>query len=382
MERSLTKSKIAIVHDWFTTYAGSEKVVEQILYVFPQADLFGLIDLIPANSRAFLLGKPISTSFLQKFPFIDGKNYRQYLPFMPLAVEQLDLSAYDVVISSSHAVAKGVITGPDQLHISYIHSPMRYAWDMQNAYLENSGMNGVKNLLARLVLHYIRGWDSVSADRPDKLIANSNFIARRIKKIYRRDSHVINPPVDTDYFTPLGSREEFYLAASRFVPYKRIDLIAEAFRGMPDKKLIIIGDGPELPHIKHLFGANVIWLGYQPADVLRDHMRRCKAFIFTAKEDFGIMPIEAQACGAPVIAFGEGGATETVRGQGCTGQTGLFFKQQSVDALQAAISEFENTMSISSEACRANAELFSNQRFQKEFQGFVMTAWNDFQKSQ
>ena len=382
MERSLYNSKIAIVHEWFTTYAGSEKVVEQILHVFPQADLFGLVDFIPANSRAFMLDKPVSTSFLQNFPFINEKNYRQYLPFMPLAVEQLDLSAYDLVISSSHAVAKGIITGPDQLHISYIHTPMRYAWDMQNAYLENSGLKNIKGAAARVLLHYVRNWDVIASMRPDKLIANSGFIAKRIRKIYRRDSHVLYPPVDTDYFTPLGPREDFYLAASRFVPYKRVDLIAEAFQNMPDKKLIIIGDGPELPRVRHLFGANVSWLGYQPTDVLRDHMRRCKAFIFAAKEDFGIMPLEAQACGAPVIAFGEGGATETVRGQGCTGQTGLFFKQQSVDALQAAISEFENTMPISSEACRANAELFSNQRFQKEFQGFVMTAWNDFQKSQ
>jgi len=383
MEQSLFTGKIAIVHEWFATYAGSEKVVEQILQVFPQADLFGLFDFIPTNSRDFILNKTVSTSFLQNFPFINQSNYRRYLPFMPLAIEQLDLSAYKLIISNCHAVSKGVITGPDQLHISYIHSPMRYAWDMQNAYLENSGMNWFKSWLARLLLHYVRSWDSIAANRPDMLLANSSFIARRIKKIYRRESQVLYPPVDTDFFTPSGPREDFYLAASRFVPYKRIDLIAKAFRKMPDKKLILIGDGPELPRIKPFLGANVIWLGYQSTEVLRDHLRRCKAFIFAAKEDFGILPLEAQACGAPVIAFGEGGATETVRGQGRTGQTGLFFDEQSADSLQLAVLEFENLKpSITAEDCRANAELFSNQRFQKEFLGFVTTAWNDFQKQQ
>jgi glycosyltransferase involved in cell wall biosynthesis len=383
MEQSLPRGKIAIVHDWFTTYAGSEKVVEQILQVFPRADLFSLVDFISTDSRAFLLNKPVKTSFLQNFPFINQKNYRSYLPFMPLAVEQLDLSAYEVVISSCHAVSKGIITGPDQLHISYIHSPMRYAWDMQNAYLENSGPNRIKSWVARLLLHYIRGWDALAANRPDLLIANSAFIARRIRKVYRRESQVIYPPVDTDYFSPAGLREEFYLAASRFVPYKRMDLIAETFRNLPDKKLVMIGDGPELSRIKPLLGPNVTWLGgYQPSDVLRDHMRRCKAFLFVAKEDFGIMPLEAQACGAPVIAFGEGGAAETVRGQNLTGQTGLFFYEQSVDSLQSAILEFESiTPSVASEDCRANAELFSNQRFQKEFRGFVTTAWDEFKKS-
>ena len=383
MEQSLIKGKIAIVHEWFTTLGGSEKVIEQLLKIFPNADLFSLFDFLPEKDRAFLGSTKVQTTFLQTMPFINNKNYRSYLPFMPLAVEQINLSNYDLIISNCHAVSKGVITSPEQLHISYIHTPMRYAWDMQNAYLENSGFNNIKGAIARVLLHYMRNWDVIASMRPDKLLANSGFIAKRIRKIYRRDSHVLYPPVDTDYFTPLGPQEDFYLAASRFVPYKRIDLIAEAFRKMPDKKLVIIGDGPELPRIMHLFGANISWLGYQPTPILRDHLRRCKAFIFAAKEDYGIMPIEAQACGAPVIAFGEGGATETVRGQGCTGQTGLFFHEQSVDSLQSTILEFESlTKAITAEDCRANAELFSNQRFRKEFLGFVTTAWNDFQKSQ
>jgi glycosyltransferase involved in cell wall biosynthesis len=381
MEKPLPKCKIAIVHEWFTTLGGSEKVIEQLLKIFPNADLFSLFDFLPEKDRAFLGSTKVQTTFLQTMPFINHKNYRTYLPFMPLAVEQINLSEYDVIISNCHAVSKGVITSPEQLHIGYIHTPMRYAWDMQNAYLENSGLKNIKGAVARVLLHYIRNWDVIASMRPDRLLANSSFIAKRVRKIYRRDSHVLYPPVDTDYFTANGPREDFYLAASRFVPYKRVDLIAEAFRGIPDKKLIIIGDGPELPRVKHLFGENVTWLGYQPADVLRDHLQRCKAFIFAAKEDFGIMPLEAQACGAPVIAFGEGGATETVRGQGCSSQTGVFFNEQSVPALQAAILEFE-ALNIKADDCRANAELFSNQRFQREFLDFVTAAWNDFQKPQ
>ncbi len=374
--------KIALVHDWFTTYAGSEKVVEQMLCVFPQADLFGVVDFLPRDSRAFLLDKPVKTSFLQNFPFISSKNYRQFLPFMPLAVEQFDLSAYDVIISSCHAVSKGVITGPDQLHISYVNSPMRYAWDMQEAYLKTARQGALKDTLARLLLHYIRNWDFVAAYRPDILIANSSFIKKRIQKVYRRESSVLHPPVDTDYFTPDGAREDFYFTASRFVPYKRIDLIAQAFRGLPDKKLIIIGDGPELPRIKPFLGENVIWLGYQPGDVLRDHLRRCKAFIFAAREDFGILPLEAQACGAPVIAFGEGGVRDTVCGPGSVNPTGIFFHHQTIADLQAAVLEFEAMApAIQPEHCRANAERFSNQRFREEFANFVNAAWQEFQQS-
>jgi glycosyltransferase involved in cell wall biosynthesis len=371
-------NKIAIVHEWFTTPGGSEKVVEQILQVFPDADLFSLIDFLPEKERGMLSGKKVHTSILQNAPFINGRNYRSYLAFMPLAIEQLDLSGYDLVISSSHAVSKGVITGPGQLHVSYVHTPIRYAWDMQNSYLENSGIKGFKGAAARILLHYIRIWDVIAASRPDVMAANSRFIARRIRKIYRREAEVIYPPVDTEYFTPEGNREDFYFTASRFVPYKRIDLIVEAFRNLPDKKLVIIGDGPELSHLQPMFTGNIIWLGYQPDQVLRDHLRRCKAFVFAAKEDFGIMPVEAQACGAPVIAFGEGGAAETVIGPGSDQQTGVFFPSQTVADLQHAIREFES-QNIKTEACRENAERFSPACFQKEFYGFVKKSWDEFQ---
>jgi glycosyltransferase involved in cell wall biosynthesis len=371
--------KIAIVHEWFTTLGGSEKVIEQLLKVFPEADLFSLVDFLPASERGMLGGKQVQTSFLQKAPFINRKNYRSYLPFMPMAVEQLDMSPYNVIISNCHAVSKAVISGPDQLHIAYIHTPLRYAWDMQNAYLENSGMRGLKGAAARLLLHYIRIWDVTAANRADILLANSRFIARRIRKVYRRESRVLFPPVDTDYYTPEGPREDYYFTASRFVPYKRIDLIAQAFREMPDKKLVIIGDGPELARIQPLLGANVSWLGYQPGAVLREHLRRCKAFIFAAREDFGIMPLEAQACGAPVIAFGEGGSLDTVRGQSDPAPSGVFFGEQSSASLKGAVAEFEN-LHISAEDCRSHALKFSNQRFQQEFERLVSSAWEDFRR--
>ncbi len=373
--------KVAIVHDWFTTPGGSEKVIEQLLIAFPQADLFSLVDVLPEKKRAFLQSVEVHTTFLQDAPFINHKNYRAYLPLMPLAIEQIDLSGYEVIISNCHAVSKGVITGPEQLHISYVHNPLRYAWEMQNEYLKTSGLNGLKSAAARILLHYVRSWDIIAASRPDVLIANSAYIAKRIRKIYRRESSVLHPPVDTDYFTPDGEREDFYFTASRFVPYKRIELIAQAFRGLPDKKLIIIGDGPELPRIKLFLGENVIWLGYQPDDVLRDHLRRCKAFIFAAKEDFGILPLEAQACGAPVIAFGEGGARDTVCGPGSANPTGIFFQHQTSADLQAAVLEFEAmTPAIQPENCRANAERFSNHRFREEFKNFVTMEWQKFQK--
>jgi glycosyltransferase involved in cell wall biosynthesis len=373
--------KIAIVHEWFVTYAGSEKVVEQLLCVFPDADVFALFDFMPQHERGFLQGKPVHVSFLQNFPFINKKNYRSFLPFMPLAVEQLDLSAYDIIISNCHAVSKGVITSPDQLHIGYIHSPMRYAWDLQNTYLKNSGFGMLKDIAARSLLHYVRNWDVIAANRPDILLGNSRFIKRRVEKIYRRAAGIFYPPVDTDKFIPGKMREDFYLAASRLVPYKRFDVILQAFESMPDKKLIIIGDGPESPLLKKVTAPNIQWLGYQPDDVLRDHMQRCKAFIFAAKEDFGIMPIEAQACGAPVIAFGEGGLTETVIGLGEDSPTGIFFRPQTAQALQEALHTFESNAGAFTVAnSRKNAERFSNARFRREAAELVENAWSEFQK--
>jgi glycosyltransferase involved in cell wall biosynthesis len=382
VENQSEPMKIAIVHEWLVNYAGSEKVIEQLLQVFPEADLFALVDFLPADARGFLDGKKVNTSFLQNFPFISTKNYRSYLPFMPLAVEQFDLSSYAIVISNCHAVSKGVITSPDQLHISYIHSPIRYAWDLQDTYLKRSGFRRLKDVAARVLLHYIRNWDYLAAQRPDKLLANSNFIRRRVQKFYRRDATTFYPPVDTNTFVPGQSREDLYLTASRLVPYKRFDIIIQAFRTMPEKRLVIIGDGPDAPKLMKDLPSNITWLGYQSDDILRDHMQRCKAFVFAAKEDFGIMPIEAQACGAPVIAFGEGGLTETVIGLGVKeSPTGVFFHTQTAEALCDAVKLFEaNQDNITSANCRRNAERFSVQRFRREIGQIVSASWEEFRQ--
>ena len=313
-----------------------------------------------------MFGKRAKTTFIQRLPFASGQ-YRNYLPLMPLAIEQLDLSSYDVIISSSHAVAKGVLTGPDQLHICYCHTPIRYAWDLQHQYLRAAGLTwGIKSLLARYILHYIRLWDTRTANGVDQFIANSAYIARRIKKVYGRKAIVIHPPVDLDAFTMHTVKEDFYLTASRMVPYKRIDLVVEAFSSTPHRKLIVIGDGPEMPRIRGMAGSNVTLLGYQNATILKDHLQRARAFVFAAEEDFGILPLEAQACGTPVIVFGRGGALETVIGHSDT-PTGVFFERQTVPSLLDAIRYFE-TLSIMPETCRAWAENFSSAVFRETWQ--------------
>jgi glycosyltransferase involved in cell wall biosynthesis len=372
--------KIAVVHEWLVTYAGSERVIEQILKVFPQADLYCLIDILPEVDRSFLGSTKIKTSFLQSFPF-KKKLYRHYLPFMPFAVEQLDLSGYDVVISNCHAVSKGVMTGPEQLHISYLHTPIRYAWDMQEEYLQTAGYRGLTGALMRLILHYIRLWDLAASRRPDVILGNSSFIVKRIKKTYRREARVLYPPVDTDFFSFQEKKQDYYLTASRLVPYKRVDLIVKAFEGMPDKKLIVIGDGPESRTLAHTT-PNVQWIGYQHAGSLRTYMQNARAFVFAAREDFGITPLEAQACGTPVIAFGEGGVGETISGLDDTAPTGVFFKEQNVQGIQGAVRLFEsNSHMISSSDARRNAERFSNDRFQREVRELVTQLWNDFVNS-
>jgi glycosyltransferase involved in cell wall biosynthesis len=306
--------KIAIVHDWLITYAGAERVLEQLISLYPEADLFAVCDFISDSDRDFLRGKKVTTSFIQKIPFA-RRFYRNYLPLMPLAIEQFDLSSYDLVISSSHAVAKGVLTGPDQFHVCLCYSPIRYVWDLQHQYLKMSGVgSGIKSWIIRYILHRFRRWDLCTANGVDEFIAISDFIKRRIFKVYRRSSTVIYPPVAVDKFTVFPDKEDFYLAASRMVPYIMMPMIVQAFSAMPDKKLIVIGDGPDLDRCKRLAKGNVSILGWQPDDILRHYMERAKAFIFAAEEDFGIVPIEAQACGTPVIAYAKGAALETVIG--------------------------------------------------------------------
>ena len=374
--------KVAIVAEWLSTYAGAERVLEQMIACFPDADVFAVVDFVPESERGFLQGKVPKVSFIQHLP-LARKYFRYYLPLMPLAVEQFDLSAYDVILSNSHAVAKGVITGPDQLHVSYVNSPMRYAWDLQPQYLREAGLDcGVKGWLVRWLLHRIRSWDRQTANGVDLFLANSRFIARRIWRVYRREAEVIYPPVDVCNFSLHEAKDDFYLTASRMVSYKRLDLIVKAFAGMMDKKLVVIGDGPEMAKIRSKAGSNITLMGYQPLEVVREHLQRSKGFVFAAEEDFGILPVEAQACGTPVIAFGKGGALETIRGQADYRPTGVFFTEQTGASIQAAVAIFEGMQDqITPEQCRENALRFSTQRFRREYFEFVMAAWKEFKAS-
>jgi glycosyltransferase involved in cell wall biosynthesis len=373
----MSARRIAFIHDWLTVYSGAERVLGQMFDCFPESDLFSLIDFVPEKDRGFLRGKTPIVSFLQKLPFMK-RYYRHALPLMPLAIEQHDLSSYDIVISSSHAVAKGVLVGPDQLHLCMCYSPIRYAWDLQHQYLRESNLTrGPLSWMARVLLHFMRIWDARTANGVDHFIAISGFIARRIKRVYGRASTVIYPPVDVSAFT-MGaadrkSADAFYLTASRMVPYKKMDLIAEAFAKMPSRKLVIIGDGPQMESVKAKSGPNVQVLGYQSHAVLRDHLQRARAFVFAAEEDFGIAPLEAQACGTPVIAFGKGGALETI----LDGKTGLLFEEQTVESIVRAVEKFEQN-SYSPEACRANAMRFAPERFRREFTDFVESKWREF----
>jgi len=362
--------RTAIIHDWLVTYGGADRVLEQMLVCFPDAELFSLVDFLPPGERGFIFDKEVQTSFLQNLPFA-AAWFRKCLPLLLLAVEQFDLSAYDLVISNSHSVAKGVITGPDQLHICYCHSPMRYAWDLQHQYLQEAGLDkGIAGWAARWMLHRGRIWDVRTANGVDEFIANSQFIARRIWKAYRREATVIYPPVEIDSFEVEEQKEDFYVTVARLVPYKKVNVIVEAFNRMPDKKLIVIGDGQGFAQLQSIAKPNISLLGFQKAGVLRQYLSRARAFLYAAEEDFGIGMVEAQACGTPVIAFGKGGALETVRDASLGDPTGLFFEGQTAEAVIRAVDIFEDGPGFDPVACRRNAERFSSQRFRKEFRDF------------
>ena len=366
--------KIAVIHDWLVTEAGAEKVLERILITYPQADLFSTVDFLEGKQRDFIGHRQVTTSFIQRLPKA-RTAYRQYLPLMPLAVEQFDLSSYDLVISSSHAVAKGVLTGPRQLHVCMCYSPIRYAWDLQHQYLRESGLDrGFKTVLVRPLLHYMRLWDQRTGPGVDVYIAISEFIAARIQKTYHRSSVVIYPPVNTTDFTLHEEKQGYYVTASRMVPYKRIDLIVEAFARMPDKRLVVIGDGPEMARVRALSAPNIKILGHQPFAVMREYLQQARAFIFAAEEDFGIAPVEAQACGTPVIAYGQGGALETIQ----DGVSGIFFKEQTITSLMQAVFRFEELPPFSTIACRKNALRFDTARFDSEFRLLIADACESF----
>ena len=363
--------KVAIIVDWLVIYAGAERVLEQMIACYPDADIFAVVDFMPQGERDFIHNKKVKTTFIQKLPFAKTK-YRSYLPLMPLAIEQLDLAGYDLILSSSHAVAKGVITGPGQTHISYVHSPMRYAWDLQQQYLqESNSTKGPKSWLMRYLLHKLRLWDFASAARVDHFISSSNYIAQRINKAYRRKATVIHPPVAVEKCQLLEEKEEFYVTAARLVPFKRVPLIAEAFSKMPNKKLVILGDGPELEKTKAFnTHGNIEFLGFQNHDVVVDYLQRAKAFLYAANDDFGILPVEAQACGTPVIAFNQGGVLETIRGLDAEKPTGVFYESQTANGLIEAIDAFEQT-SISPKDCRENSLRFSEDVFKNTLKKFV-----------
>jgi glycosyltransferase involved in cell wall biosynthesis len=368
--------KTAIVHEWLVNYAGSERCVESFVNIWKDADVFTLVDFLNDDERSIILkGKHAHTSFIQNLPFA-RKHHRQYLPLFPLAIEQFDLTDYNVIVSSSHAVAKGVLVNPGQLHITYCHTPMRYAWDLHHQYLREAGLQkGLKAFYVKRVLHRMRIWDVISSYRVNHFIANSNFVAKRIEKIYRRKADVIYPPVDTDKFTLNDNKDNYYLTASRFVPYKRVDLIVEAFSKMPDKKLLVIGDGPGEKRIKSLAGKNIEFLGYQQPDKLKNYMQNAEAFVFAAEEDFGIVVVEAMACGTPVIALNRGGTAETV----IDNKTGTHICEQSVKGITEAVDRFEKTKhQFDLKFIRRHAEQFSRKIYEDKMSSYVSEKSEEF----
>ena len=366
--------KKALINDWYNQNGGAEKVIHAINNVWDDFDHFALVDFLKDDERAFILnGKKAKTSFIQKLPFAK-KDHRKFLQLFPYAIEQFDLREYDLILSSSSSIAKGVLTNNNQLHICYCHSPIRYAWDLYHQYLDEAKLNnGLKGIYAKYVLHKIRIWDALTPNRVDYFIANSKYIASRIKKIYNRDATVIYPPVNTDFFELEETKEDYYFTASRMVSYKKIHLIVEAFNQLPNKKLIVGGNGPDFEKIKKIAKSNIQLVGHSSANQLKQYMQKAKAFVFAAEEDFGIVPVEAQACGTPVIAFGKGGALETVINE----KTGIFFKEQTVQSLLTAIQEFEN-IEFNYNEIRKHALTFSKERFEKEIKEFVEEKYKQF----
>lgn len=372
--------RVAIVHEWLESFAGSERVVEQLLACWPQADVFVVCDFMPPSQRGFLGGRTPCTTFIQRLPFA-RKRFRAYLGLMPLAIEQFDLSGYDLVLSSSHAVAKGVLTGPGQLHVSYVHSPMRYAWDLQHEYLRQSGLErGAKGMLARWMLHRLRAWDHTSAARPDVVVANSSHIAERIRKSWGRSSIVIHPPVDVEGFPLCLAKRDYFLVASRMVAYKRVELIAQAFRAMPQRKLVIVGHGPCEHQVRAAVGdaPNIEMRGHVPQAELVTLMQEARACLHAAEEDFGIALVEAQACGTPMIAYGRGGARDIICTPPAANPTGVLFGEQTVESIVDALAEFDDVQAlITPQACRRNATRFTREAFRAAMVSLVDRSLDD-----
>jgi glycosyltransferase involved in cell wall biosynthesis len=370
--------KVAIIQEWLVTVGGSDKVVKAILDVFPNADIYTLVAKKNVCDELGIPWEKVHTSFIQKMPF-GIKRHRTYLPLFPLAIEQFDLREYDTIISSSHCVAKGVLTKADQLHICYCHSPIRYCWDMYNEYLEESHLDkGLKSWLVRLMLHSIRKFDVITSNRVDYFISNSDYVGQRIRKTYRRESTTIHPNIDISNFDLCYNKQDYYLTSSRLVAYKKIDIIIKAFNKMPNKKLVVIGGGPNLDNYRKIANSNVEVMGYQPFEVLKERMQHAKAFVFAADEDFGMIPIEAESCGTPVIAYGHGGCLETVN----NGKTGMFFYEQTPEAIVDAVNKFEMKDSVFlPDNCREWAERFSEEIFKKEIKQFIEEKFDNFKRN-
>jgi glycosyltransferase involved in cell wall biosynthesis len=368
--------KKALISDWYYVNGGAEKVIHSLNSIWNDFDHFALIDFLNKEDQKFILnGKSVKTSFIQKLPTAK-KNHRKFLQLFPLAIERFDLSDYELIISSSSSIAKGVRTRKNQLHICYCHSPMRYAWDLQEQYLKDAGLNkGLKGMYAKYVLNKMKKWDVSNSENVDFFIANSNYIAQRIKRIYNREATVIYPPVDIEFFSLEEQKEEYYFTASRLVLYKKTQLIVEAFNEMPHLKLIIAGEGPELKKLKEIAKSNIEFVGFVDNLKLKNLMQKAKGFVFAAEEDFGITPVEAQACGTPVIAFGKGGALETVVGN----KTGIFFNEQSVQNIKEAITTFED-IKFDPKTIRENTIKFSKDRFENEIKSFVETKFKEQQE--
>ncbi len=397
--------KTAIIHEWLVNYAGSERVLEQIIRLYPDSDLFCQVDFLQNGERDFILNKTTTTSFIQNLPNAKSK-YRNYLPLMPFAAGRFDVSGYDVIISNSHSVAKGVKKRPGQLQICYCHTPMRYAWDLKEQYLKESGLDsGIKGAAAGFILDRIKKWDYRTAQQVDHFIANSHYIKERIRRAYGKEAAVIYPPVDVNTFKLNEKKDDFFLAVSRMVPYKKMNLIVRAFTelGLP---LVVIGDGPDFEKVKSRAKSNIKFLGFQKNEALIHYMQKARAFVFAAEEDFGIVPVEAQACGTPVIAYGKGGITETVvpleqsaisnqqsaiisRGEALprpfdgseTKPTGIFFYEQTPAALIDAVKRFEALENqFDPHEIRRNAERFGIEIFRKEFKKFLNQKIKEFFK--
>ena len=373
----------ALVHEWLTPEAtgGSELVVQEILQ-YIDADLYALIDFESTNPQSYLYQRNIGTTFLQRFPQAKA-GIQKYLPLLAIAIEQLDLNRYDVILSSSHAVAKGVLTNPHQLHICYCHTPMRYAWDLTFDYLEGDRKGkGVRGIIARYILHRLRQWDVISANRVDYFIANSQHTAKRIWRCYRRPAKVIYPPVDLEKFEFCAEKSDFYLTISRLVSYKQICLIVRAFNKLK-KPLIIIGSGSQLDEIRALAGSHIQVLGWQPHNAVKEYIEKAKAFVYAACEDFGIALVEAQACGTPVIAYGKGGALETVKDirEDPQNGTGLFFDVQQPQALIETVKTFERLQTkINPESCRSQAKKFSPENFKQSYLKYVEDCYQEWKQ--